>query len=599
MNASSPEAALSEDAVGVRDTAVHREVWFGPRERPLHGWLSMPAGATARGAVVLCPPMGEEGRSTHRTFRRLAEALAAEGLVALRFDYDGTGDSAGSQADPDRVAAWLGSITAARALLASLGAPTTAAVGMRLGATLAAQQACDEDDPWSHLVLWDPCRSGRTFLREGEALLMLSRERQDDVGLEVDAREAAHDGLHHTPGFQYDEETARALAAVDLASLPQTPLAGATLLLGRADRPVPGRVLRRLELEEGLERGEAHGQDELVDRPPIDSVVPRTTLSDVVDWLCLRTAGQEAFALGEPPAHTSVVVPSAGPGSTPVRERSAWLGEAGLFSIVTEPVDGARPIDSRGTLPTLVLVNVATEHHIGPGRLWVELGRRWAGEGWRVVRLDLTGVGDSPTAPGEPDDVIFSPHWVEDLPDLVRDLSPDGRGIVLAGLCSGAYSALETALRMQVEAVLAVNPRLTLWPAMRGTPGYRRDRRAASTPWSWMRRTAERWPQTTGGLWRIWQELAVWHAPMRVLWRVVRRRTRLVVLACPDDALRFREVVAWLPALWWLSWRGRRDRRFTFVRDERLDHALLTRTAQVTVARAMTEALEEIEVGWR
>src|SRR6188472_459160 len=117
------------------------KVWFGPKPLPLYGWLSRPAGGVARGGVVLCPPMGEEGRAAHRTFRRLAEALAEAGIVALRFDYDGTGDSAGLQDDPDRVPAWQDSIEAARQYLLDLGAPTVAAVGMRLGATLAACQA--------------------------------------------------------------------------------------------------------------------------------------------------------------------------------------------------------------------------------------------------------------------------------------------------------------------------------------------------------------------------------------------------------------------------------------------------------------------------
>ena len=81
----------------------HTQVWFGPESRPLYGWVARPAGGVARGGAILCPPMGEEGRAAHRTFRRLAEELADAGIVALRFDYDGTGDSAGLQDDPDRV----------------------------------------------------------------------------------------------------------------------------------------------------------------------------------------------------------------------------------------------------------------------------------------------------------------------------------------------------------------------------------------------------------------------------------------------------------------------------------------------------------------
>ena len=57
----------------------HTQVWFGPESRPLYGWVSRPAGGVARGGAILCPPMGEEGRAAHRTFRRLAEELAEAG----------------------------------------------------------------------------------------------------------------------------------------------------------------------------------------------------------------------------------------------------------------------------------------------------------------------------------------------------------------------------------------------------------------------------------------------------------------------------------------------------------------------------------------
>src|SRR4051812_2156265 len=243
----------------------HPQVWFGPESRPLLGWVSRPAGGLARGGAILCPPMGEEGRAAHRTFRRLAEELARAGIVALRFDYDGTGDSAGLQDEPDRVAAWLASIEAARQCLLDLGAPTVAAVGMRLGATLAAAQAASSS-PFSSLVCWDPCLSGRTFLREGEAL----------YGFGETELEVPDDGLRHTPGFQYDAETARAMRSLDLGKLPaDRPLGDRVLLLTRVDRPVLPGIADRLE-QEGprLETGSATGQGQLLDVPPELSVVP-------------------------------------------------------------------------------------------------------------------------------------------------------------------------------------------------------------------------------------------------------------------------------------------------------------------------------------
>ena len=152
------------------DGPEHTQVWFGPESRPLYGWVSRPAGGLARGGAVLCPPMGEEGRAAHRTFRRLAEELAAAGIVALRFDYDGTGDSAGLQDDPDRVPSWLASIEAARQYLLDLGAPERGRGRHAARRDPGRGQAAPRRTPYSSLVCWDPCLSGRTFLREGEAL---------------------------------------------------------------------------------------------------------------------------------------------------------------------------------------------------------------------------------------------------------------------------------------------------------------------------------------------------------------------------------------------------------------------------------------------
>ena len=91
-----------------------------------------------------------------------------------------------------------------------------------------------------------------------------------------------------------------------------------------------------------------------------------------------------------------------------------------------------------------------------------------------------------------------------------------------------------------------------------------------------------------GGLWRIYRELAVWHAPLLVLWRVLRRGTAVEVIACPDDAQHFTEVYALRPLLWWM----RRNPRFAFASTEVLDHSLLSRPAQLLGHERATEFLD-------
>ena len=137
---------------------MKRALWFGPPERSLFGFVTVPDDGRARGAVVVCPPMGMEGEcARRRTLDTLAEELAADGILTLRFDYDGTGDSVGREEDPDRVASWLRGVDHAVAFVRSAGAPSVAVVGMRLGATLAAAAVAKRAPPPTERPSTDSC----------------------------------------------------------------------------------------------------------------------------------------------------------------------------------------------------------------------------------------------------------------------------------------------------------------------------------------------------------------------------------------------------------------------------------------------------------
>src|SRR5215207_7942519 len=82
---------------------------FGPTERPCVGWLHIPPAdvRVRETGLVLCNPFGHEAICAYRSLRHFAHALAAQGIPSLRFDYDGTGNSAGSDRDPGRLNAWI------------------------------------------------------------------------------------------------------------------------------------------------------------------------------------------------------------------------------------------------------------------------------------------------------------------------------------------------------------------------------------------------------------------------------------------------------------------------------------------------------------
>jgi pimeloyl-ACP methyl ester carboxylesterase len=115
--------------------------------------------------VLLCPPAVQEYNRTHWAFRKLASLLAREGFHVLRFDYFGSGDSAGEpeQAGVER---WCADIREAACELQDLAETRrVSVVGFRLGAALAAL-ATREVPAVRDLVLWEPAVSGRLHVRE-------------------------------------------------------------------------------------------------------------------------------------------------------------------------------------------------------------------------------------------------------------------------------------------------------------------------------------------------------------------------------------------------------------------------------------------------
>lgn len=139
--------------------------YFRESRGALFGSYHPPHSSVRPSAVVLCPPYGHEYVQSHRAFRLLAERLAEAGFPTLRFDYRGTGDSAGDAEDAD-LDAWREDLRAATEMCrARAGRQRVAAVGLRLGGALAALEA-GRGGAFDRLVLWDPVASGPRYLQE-------------------------------------------------------------------------------------------------------------------------------------------------------------------------------------------------------------------------------------------------------------------------------------------------------------------------------------------------------------------------------------------------------------------------------------------------
>jgi uncharacterized protein len=155
-------------------------LYLGTQERRLFA-VYEPAAVkdrTAR-AAVLCHPWGAEYVYAHRSMRQLAVKLSTRGFHTLRFDYFGTGDSGGEDAEADPAAAVADIETAAEGLQDMLGIARVALIGLRLGATLAARAAMRRKDNVDALVLWDPIlppeeAAGMTRSLPARTLMMLT-----------------------------------------------------------------------------------------------------------------------------------------------------------------------------------------------------------------------------------------------------------------------------------------------------------------------------------------------------------------------------------------------------------------------------------------
>ena len=141
--------------------------------KSLYATLYMPLNRPSHG-VVLCEPFGEEKRCSARMMTRLARRLAVDGHAVLRFDYSGTGDSAGLHSQA-RWSEWEEETAAAgRFLMSESGCASLCFAGFRAGGLLAAAAAGSVKEAAS-LILTEPFFSGADLLQELERREQLKR----------------------------------------------------------------------------------------------------------------------------------------------------------------------------------------------------------------------------------------------------------------------------------------------------------------------------------------------------------------------------------------------------------------------------------------
>jgi alpha-beta hydrolase superfamily lysophospholipase len=549
--------------------------YFGPSARSHFGFVHWPPGPI-RGAAVLCPPLAYEQVCAYRTLRLLAEQLAANGFVTLRIDYDGTGNSMGSAHDPRRVAAWSSTIADAVAELRSFGLATVTLVGLRLGATLAATVA-ETCDGIGGLVLWDPVDSGRRYSR---ALRLMSSSTAGEATAQ--AAGEARGGIS-VAGICLTEETLADLGDLRLGA---GSITVDTLVVERAEA-APNVAPTRAAYPPAVDVVRLNGTNALLDGDAERAVVPAAIVEVIVKWVGDRARDP----LDPQPMRPQLcTVTGEQTDAGPVRHEALRIGRHALFAVQTSAPQ-SQPTRA------VVMVNNGVATHVGPGRAWVQFAAACADNGWLALRMDFSGLGDSPSRPGRPDNDAYPPTAAADLLDAVDQLrSTDVERVAVVGLCSGALLGYDGALgAREIDVLFGINGRFD-----KPFTDSRHDRQSRAA-----RQTSRLFAIPLGKaplfrlfdavptwIWRCLDRLHLVAAPTHVLDRVLARGAiRIVMLFGPDEwglkALRRRGGKRFLRVV--------HDPAVRVIEVPGLDHSMFDSAARREVEAHLLELLQAAE----
>lgn len=188
--------------------------YFADSDKQLYGVYDPPRSSTLLDeAVLTCYPLAQEYMRSHWAVRQLVNQLVKTGLHAMRFDYYGSGDSAGESIDGS-MAEWHANVDSGLTELKDMaGVTKVSLVGLRFGGAIAAT-APVQAHKVRKLVLWDPVVRGTAYL---ENLRRLHHSMLKDHKCYIDPWLQREDGEPtELFGFRFSSKMLADIEAVDL-----------------------------------------------------------------------------------------------------------------------------------------------------------------------------------------------------------------------------------------------------------------------------------------------------------------------------------------------------------------------------------------------
>ncbi|MBI3899541.1 MAG: alpha/beta hydrolase [Gammaproteobacteria bacterium] len=171
----------------------------------------------AGSAWLFCNPFLEEKTFSHPAYVSLARTIAANGGFAVRFDYEGDGDSDGEY-DSLGLGDWVADVEAVAAFAQQRWNVTAPALfGLRLGAAVACMAAARIGS--TRLLLWEPVVNGGAYLEDCLKLNLttqLSTHKRVIEGRPKLLERLARDEQINIAGYQLGGRMAAQLQAFDL-----------------------------------------------------------------------------------------------------------------------------------------------------------------------------------------------------------------------------------------------------------------------------------------------------------------------------------------------------------------------------------------------
>ena len=480
------------DSSSMRDDGSGQPLYFRSAGHVLLGhWHRAPVSHPGL-AVVLCATIGREELSSYPSLRALAGRLAAAGLPALRFDYPACGDSGGDEDDPHLVPAWIAAIEAAVDEARRLsGARGVVLIGLRVGALLAAEAAARREDIVG-LAALAPVLSGRQYVRELRLLAAAAGDAEVAATIDSAAPAQSASGAQSgtsparagprdldAGGYWLSAETCSELGRLDVLRCIRSP-ASQILIAERDDLPEDPRWADQLRAAGAhVQVRRVAGIAQMMQDAHL-SRVPVQVLSSVTEWVGGLVDSPSAIGSDHPTGSRQAPDQEGFPISADFGrcietiEQIDCLGVR-LEAVISAPqvrgAEGAAPCaaDGRGRrLPRKVVVipNAGATRRSGPGRLQTLLARELASRGCVVMRVDLSGFGDSAPLDHPTGHPVYFPEGQIELEALCGWLRSrtGARTCVVLGLCSGAYYGLRAATSPgTINELIAVNPLTFYW----------------------------------------------------------------------------------------------------------------------------------------